>query len=86
MYKGWTYTFDVSDASNGAHPLRFSSGGSAYNTGVTITGTQGQAGAKVQLVVPESQPTSFAYSVQTTVVWVTLLQLKMILLKQYLTI
>ena len=61
LYKGWTYTFDVSDASNGAHPLRFSSGGSAYNTGVTITGTQGQAGAKVQLVVPESQPTSFAY-------------------------
>ena len=61
LYKGWTYTFDVSDASNANHPLRFSSGGSAYNTGVTVTGTQGQAGAKVQLVVPESQPTSFAY-------------------------
>ena len=61
LYKGWTYTFDVSDASNGSHPLRFSSGGSAYNTGVTVTGTQGQAGAKVQLVVPESQPTSFIY-------------------------
>jgi len=61
LYKGWTYTFDVSDASNASHPLRFSSGGSAYNTGVTVTGTQGQAGAKVQLVVPESQPTSFIY-------------------------
>ena len=61
LYKGWTYTFDLSDASNANHPLRFSSGGSAYNTGVTVTGTQGQAGAKVQLVVPESQPTSFAY-------------------------
>ena len=61
LYKGWTYTFDVSDASNATHPLRFSSGGSAYNTGVTVTGTQGQAGAKVQLVVPESQPTSFIY-------------------------
>ena len=61
LYKGWTYTFDVSDNSNASHPLRFSSGGSAYNTGVTVTGTQGQAGAKVQLVVPESQPTSFAY-------------------------
>ena len=61
LYKGWTYTFDVSDSSNANHPLRFSSGGSAYNTGVTVTGTQGQAGAKVQLVVPESQPTSFAY-------------------------
>jgi hypothetical protein len=61
LYKGWTYTFDVSDNSNANHPLRFSSGGSAYNTGVTVTGTQGQAGAKVQLVVPESQPTSFIY-------------------------
>ena len=61
LYKGWTYTFDVSDASNANHPLRFKSGGSAYNTGVTVTGTQGQAGAKVQLVVPESQPTSFIY-------------------------
>jgi hypothetical protein len=61
LYKGWTYTFDVSDSSNANHPLRFSSGGSAYNTGVTVTGTQGQAGAKVQLVVPESQPTSFIY-------------------------
>ena len=61
LHKGWTYTFDVSDNSNANHPLRFSSGGSAYNTGVTVTGTQGQAGAKVQLVVPESQPTTFIY-------------------------
>ena len=61
LHKGWTYTFDVSDASNANHPLRFKSGGNAYNTGVTVTGTQGQAGAKVQLVVPESQPTTFIY-------------------------
>jgi len=61
LHKGWTYTFDVSDASNANHPLRFKSGGSAYTTGVTVTGTQGQAGAKVQLVVPESQPTTFIY-------------------------
>ena len=61
LHKGWTYTFDVSDNSNANHPLRFSSGGSAYNTGVTVTGVQGQAGAKVQLVVPESQPTTFIY-------------------------
>ena len=61
LYKGWTYTFDLSSNTLGSHPLRFSSGGSAYNTGVTVTGTQGSSGAKVQLVVPESQPTSFAY-------------------------
>ena len=61
LYKGWTYTFDLSAASNATHPFRFSSGGSAYTTGVTVTGTQGQAGAKIQLVVPESQPTSFTY-------------------------
>jgi len=61
LYKGWTYTFDVSDASNASHPLRFQSGGSAYSTNVTVTGTQGQAGAKVTIKIPESQPTSFQY-------------------------
>ena len=61
LHKGWTYTFDLSSGTLGSHPLRFSSGGSAYNTGVTVTGTQGTSGAKVQLVVPESQPTTFAY-------------------------
>ena len=61
LHKGWTYTFDLSSNTLGSHPLRFSSGGSAYNTGVTVTGTQGTSGAKVQLVVPESQPTTFAY-------------------------
>jgi len=61
LYKGWTYTFDLSDASNATHPFRFSSGGSAYSTNVTVTGTQGQAGAKIAIKIPESQPTSFAY-------------------------
>jgi len=61
LYKGWTYTFDLSDASNATHPFRFSSGGSAYNTNVTVTGTQGQAGAKIAIKIPESQPTSFIY-------------------------
>ena len=61
LYKGWTYTFDLSDASNATHPFRFSSGGSAYSTNVTVTGTQGQAGAKIAIKIPESQPTSFIY-------------------------
>ena len=61
LHKGWTYTFDVSDNSNGSHPLRFQSGGNPYSTNVTVTGTQGQAGAKVVIKIPESQPTSFQY-------------------------
>ena len=61
LYKGWTYTFDVSDSSNGSHPLRFYAGSSQYSTGVTVTGSQGSAGAKVQIVIPESQPTNFQY-------------------------
>ena len=51
LHKGWTYTFDVSDASNANHPLRFYAGSSQYSTNVTVTGTQGQAGAKVQIVI-----------------------------------
>ena len=61
LHKGWTYTFDVSDASNANHPLRFYAGSSQYSTNVTVTGTQGQAGAKVQIVIPESQPSNFQY-------------------------
>ena len=61
LYKGWTYTFDLSSNTLGSHPLRFSSGGSLYSTNVTVTGTQGQAGAKVAIKIPESQPTSFIY-------------------------
>jgi hypothetical protein len=61
LHKGWTYTFDVSDASNATHPLRFYAGSSQYSTGVTVTGNQGSSGAKVQIVIPESQPSNFQY-------------------------
>ena len=61
LHKGWTYTFDVSDNSNSNHPLRFYAGSSQYSTNVTVIGTQGSAGAKVQIVIPESQPSNFQY-------------------------
>ena len=62
LYKGWTYTFDQSDSSNNSHPLVFKTDSGAYTTNVTVTGTAGQAGAKVQIVIPETQPTgNFRY-------------------------
>ena len=61
LYKGWTYTFDVSDSSNSNHPLRFYANSSQYSTNVTVTGTQGSAGAKVSIKIPETQPTNFQY-------------------------
>ena len=61
LHKGWTYTFDLSSNTLGSHPLRFYAGSSQYSTNVTVTGTQGQAGAKIQIVIPESQPTNFQY-------------------------
>lgn len=54
LRKGWTYTFDQSDASNSNHPFAFKSGTSAYTTGVTVTGTAGSTGAKVVFKVPDS--------------------------------
>ena len=61
LYKGWTYTFDLSSNTLGSHPLRFYAGSSQYSTNVTVTGTQGQAGAKVSIKIPETQPTNFQY-------------------------
>ena len=48
--KGRKYIFDVSDNTNGPHPLRFqTTAGAAITDGVVVTGTPGQAGAKVEL-------------------------------------
>ena len=54
LRKGWTYTFDQSDASNSNHPFAFKSGSSSYTTGVTVTGTAGSTGSKVVFKVPDA--------------------------------
>ncbi len=63
-----TYIFDVSDSTNATHVLAFSTtsdgshgGGSEYTTGITRSGTPGQAGATVTFVVASDAPATLYY-------------------------
>ena len=62
LVKGFTYVFDQEDSSNSGHPFHFkNSSDSQYTTGVTVTGTAGQSGSKVTLVLAEDAGEPSAY-------------------------
>ena len=70
LQEGGTYIFDESDSSNSSHLFAFSTtadgtfgGGTEYVTGVTHTGTPGQAGAKTTITVAASAPQLYYYCV-----------------------
>ena len=57
LTRGVTYTFTQSDNTNSNHPIAFKdSGGSSYTTGVTSSGTPGNAGANTVLVLAANAP------------------------------
>lgn len=62
IIRGNEYIFDVSDSSVTGHPLAFKDGsGNAWTSGVTVTGTAGNAGATVRFEVPSNAPNSMRY-------------------------
>ena len=65
---GRTYRFDVSHGSNTGHPLGFFydvDKTTAYTTGVTVSGTSGNTGSYVDLVVSDTTPSVLHYQCST---------------------
>ena len=70
MLQGNTYKFDLSDASNKTHALRFSTTedgthgeGSAYTKGVSVEGKAGEDGASISIEIMEDTPDLYYYCV-----------------------
>ena len=68
MDRGNTYVFQLDNASLATHPLRISAtengthnSGVDYTEGITVSGTQGQSGAKLTFGVPADAPGNLYY-------------------------
>ena len=61
LITGNKYIFDQSDDTNATHPLRIAANGVIDNTNVTVVGTPGQAGARVEYIPPVNETRSITY-------------------------
>ena len=64
LVAGNTYKFDQADSTNSGHPLLFyyeANKTTAFTTGVTTSGTPGNAGAYTQIVVSDTTPSVLHY-------------------------
>ena len=66
LTEGYTYKFDTSDSTLSGHTFSFATaadaaGSTQYTTGVTTSGTPGNANAYTQIVVAASAPTLYYY-------------------------
>ena len=61
LVTGTKYIFDQSDGTNANHPLRIAANGVIDNTNVTVVGTPGQAGARVEYIAPVNEVRNISY-------------------------
>jgi len=61
LVTGTKYIFDQSDGTNANHPLRIAANGTLDNTNVTVVGTPGQAGARVEYIAPVNEFRNITY-------------------------